>query len=82
MEWIAVKEDQLPIIGQSVIAIKSSNNKILDWLYGYGNKVFIGCLESKTETANNKVKYTWRFVNEYCFTDVKYWMPLPNPPKE
>jgi len=76
MKWISVK-DELPEYNEPIIALKKADNYILNWLYGYGNKIFIGRLVSCKITRGNKKEYTWEFNNGYCFTDVEYWMPLP-----
>jgi len=80
MKWINVK-DELPDYDKPIIALKKSDNSILNWLYGYGNKIFIGRLVSCEITRGNK-KYTWEFNNLYCFTDVEYWMPFPEKPNK
>lgn len=79
MKWINVK-DELPKFDEPIIALKKNSNEIINWLYGYGSKIFIGRLVSCKITAFDKKEYTWEFNDKYCFTDVTYWMPLPKPP--
>jgi hypothetical protein len=70
MNWISVK-DRLPKEGRNVI------------LYD-GEEVFCGCFEMDAEKkpcwgnqACDGVCYGWYEKNE-----IKYWMPLPNPPEK
>jgi Protein of unknown function (DUF551) len=80
MEWINVK-DELPEFEQPIIALKNNSNRLINWLCGYGNRVFIGRLISCKITKDDNKEYTWEFDDGYCFTDVSHWMPLPKPPK-
>jgi len=69
MEWISVK-DRLP----------ENNAYTLCW---DGNDIYLLKFHQTSDKRNKKRKGIWDSSSEdEYFDDIKYWMPLPTPPKE